>query len=170
MFWAKIRKISHFFHLKITFYTAVKYCRILHGHVCVMCSRYACIKKHSYCSFSSITLCTMPHLSEHERSGTIGIIQTSVCISDITKYYNSHPSTLHRLWARNQVIQTVKKSTPVWSTRNDDKTSRHYIDNILRPVALPFLRQNYRRGNLNTNMTMSQLIFPASLSMFGQQI
>ena len=36
MFLAKIRKKSHSFHLKITFFTIVKYCSILHGHVCVM--------------------------------------------------------------------------------------------------------------------------------------
>ena len=28
--------MSHFFHLNITIFTAVKYCSILHGHVCVM--------------------------------------------------------------------------------------------------------------------------------------
>ena len=39
MFWAKIRKKSHFFHLKITILTAAKYCSILHGHVCVMAWR-----------------------------------------------------------------------------------------------------------------------------------
>ena len=36
MFWAKISKILHFFHLKITIFIAVKYCSILHGDVCVM--------------------------------------------------------------------------------------------------------------------------------------
>ena len=28
--------MSHFFHLKKNIFTAVKYCSILHGHVCVM--------------------------------------------------------------------------------------------------------------------------------------
>ena len=32
----KIKKNITFFHLKITIFTAVKYCCILHGHVCVM--------------------------------------------------------------------------------------------------------------------------------------
>ena len=32
----KIRKMSHFFHLKITTFTAVKHCSILQGHVCLM--------------------------------------------------------------------------------------------------------------------------------------
>ena len=30
---------------------------------------------------------------------------------------------------------------------NGNGIARRYIDNVLRPVALPFLRQNYRRGN-----------------------
>ena len=36
MFWAKIRKISHFFIWKLQFLKTVKYCSILHGHVCVI--------------------------------------------------------------------------------------------------------------------------------------
>ena len=35
-FRTKIRKILYFFHLKIKFFTAVKYCCILHGRVCMM--------------------------------------------------------------------------------------------------------------------------------------
>ena len=30
---------------------------------------------------------------------------------------------------------------------NGNVNARRYIDNVLRPVAFPFLRQNYRRGN-----------------------
>ena len=33
---SKNKKNVSFFHLKITIFTAVKYCSILHGHVCVM--------------------------------------------------------------------------------------------------------------------------------------
>ena len=44
MFWAKIRKLLTFFHLKIINFTAVKYCCILHGRVCVMFSETACPK------------------------------------------------------------------------------------------------------------------------------
>ena len=36
MFWVRIRKNITFFHLKINSFTAVKYCSILHGHICVM--------------------------------------------------------------------------------------------------------------------------------------
>ena len=38
MFWAKIRKTSHFFICKIIFFTAMKNCSILHGDVFVMTS------------------------------------------------------------------------------------------------------------------------------------
>ena len=37
-FRAKNKKNVTIFHLKITIFTAVKYCSILHGHVCVMVS------------------------------------------------------------------------------------------------------------------------------------
>ena len=43
MFWAKIRKISHLFHLKVIIFTTVKYCSILHGHVCVMSQDFFCL-------------------------------------------------------------------------------------------------------------------------------
>ena len=36
LFWAKKREKYHFFHLKITILTAVKYCSILHDQVCTM--------------------------------------------------------------------------------------------------------------------------------------
>ena len=36
MFWAKMRKNIAFSYVKIISFTAVKYCNILHGHVCVM--------------------------------------------------------------------------------------------------------------------------------------
>ena len=35
---AKIRKNITFFHLKIIIFTAVKYCSILHGRICVICN------------------------------------------------------------------------------------------------------------------------------------
>ena len=40
----------------------------------IACS-YTCLK---HCSFSSITLLIMPRLSEHERSGAIGMLQAGV--------------------------------------------------------------------------------------------
>ena len=53
---------------------------------------------------------------------------------------------------------------------NGNVNARRYIDNVLHPVALPFLRQNYRRGNFIYQYDNAQLIVPASLSIFWQQI
>ena len=63
-------------------------------------------KKH--CSFSSITLLIMPRLSEHEQSGTIGMLQAGIRVSDVVQYYNCHPSTIQRFRDRNRATGTVK--------------------------------------------------------------
>ena len=63
-------------------------------------------KKH--CMFSFIAFLIMPRLSEHERSGTIEILQAGVCVSDVESYYNCHPSTIQRLRDRYQATGTVK--------------------------------------------------------------
>ena len=43
---AKIRKKFTIFHLKIIIFTAVKYCSILHGRVCVMLHIHLLIQQH----------------------------------------------------------------------------------------------------------------------------
>ena len=43
MFWSKNKKNITTFHLKIVIFIAVKYCSILHGHVCVMQNLQQCI-------------------------------------------------------------------------------------------------------------------------------
>ena len=48
-------------------------------------------KKHS--SFSFIALLFMPRLSEH---GAIGMLKAGVCVSDVARYHNCHPSTIQR--------------------------------------------------------------------------
>ena len=50
----------------------------------------------------------MPRLSEHERSGAIGMLQAGVRVSDVTRHYNCHPSTILRLRDRYQAAGTVK--------------------------------------------------------------
>ena len=40
---SKNKKTIKNFHLKITIFTAVKYCSILHGHVCVM-TIFSCLE------------------------------------------------------------------------------------------------------------------------------
>ena len=63
-------------------------------------------KKHS--NFSFIALLFVPRLSEHERSGTIGILKAVVRVSDVARYHNCHPSTVQRLRDRYQTTGTVK--------------------------------------------------------------
>ena len=50
----------------------------------------------------------MPHLSRHERSGAIGMLQAGVCVSDVARYHNCHPSTLQPLRDRYRATGTVK--------------------------------------------------------------
>ena len=65
-------------------------------------------KKHS--SFSFIVLLFMPHLSEHEQSGVIGMLKAGVRVSDVVSYHNSncHLSTIQCLRDRYQATGTVK--------------------------------------------------------------
>ena len=44
----------------------------------------------------------MPRVSEHERFGTIVTLQSWVRVSDVTRCYNCHPSTIQRLKDRYQ--------------------------------------------------------------------
>ena len=39
----------------------------------------------------------MPRLSEHERSGSIGMLKAGVRVSDVARYHYCHPSTIQRL-------------------------------------------------------------------------
>ena len=63
-------------------------------------------KKHS--SFSFMALLFMPRLSEHERSGAIGMLKAGVRVSDVARYHNCHPLTKQRLRDRYQGTGTVK--------------------------------------------------------------
>ena len=68
--------------------------------------KYTCIKKHS--SFSFIVLLFMPRLTEHERSGAIGMLKAGVRVSDVARYHNCHPSTIQRLRDCYQATGTAK--------------------------------------------------------------
>ena len=50
----------------------------------------------------------MPRLSEHVRSGAIGMLKTGVCVSDMARYNHCHPSTIQHLRDRFQATGTVK--------------------------------------------------------------
>ena len=47
------------------------------------------------------------HLSEHERSGAIGMLKVGVRVSDVARYLNYHPSTIQRLRDRYLATRTV---------------------------------------------------------------
>ena len=50
----------------------------------------------------------MPRLSEHKRSGAIGMLEAGVRVSDVARYHNCHTSTIQRLRDRYQATETVK--------------------------------------------------------------
>ena len=50
----------------------------------------------------------MPRLSEHKRSGAIGMLKAGVRVSDVARYNNCHPSTKQRLRDHYQATGTVK--------------------------------------------------------------
>ena len=55
-------------------------------------------------------------------------------------YRSSEIATRLRTW-------DGKRSTSVWSTKNYNTSSRGYIDSVLHPVALSFLRQIQKRAH-----------------------
>ena len=50
----------------------------------------------------------MPRLSEHERSGAIGMLKAVMRVSDVVRYHNCHSSTIQCLRDRYQATVTVK--------------------------------------------------------------
>ena len=50
----------------------------------------------------------MSRLSEHERSGVIGMLKAGVRVSGIARYHNYHSPTMQRLTHRFQATGTVK--------------------------------------------------------------
>ena len=50
----------------------------------------------------------MQRFSEHERSGAIVMLKAGVCVSDVARYKNCHPTTIQRLRDRYQATGTVK--------------------------------------------------------------
>ena len=50
----------------------------------------------------------MPCLSKHENSGTNGMLQAGLHVTDIAQYYNCHPLTMHVLRDHFQATGTVK--------------------------------------------------------------
>ena len=85
-------------------------------------------------SFSFKALLFVPHLSEHERPGAIGMLKAGVRVSGVTRYYNCHPSALQHLRNCYQATRTVKGRHRPGQLRmaTDIKTATKvdYIDDI----------------------------------------
>ena len=75
-------------------------------------------KKHSSFSFKAFLF--MPRLSEHEQSGTIGMLKAGMRVSDFARYHNCHPSTKQRLRDRYQATGTVKDRHRSGQPKNGD--------------------------------------------------
>ena len=63
-------------------------------------------KKHISSSFKALLF--VPRLSEHERSGAIGILKAGVRVSGVARYYNCNPSAKRDLRDCYQTTRTVK--------------------------------------------------------------
>ena len=74
------------------------------------------------------------------------MFQSGLRVTDIAHYYNCHPSTIQ---GSLPDYWDSKRSTPAWSTKNCNTSSRRYcnIDSVLRPEAVSSLRQSRRRTN-----------------------
>ena len=108
-------------------------------------------RKHS--SFGYVALLFVPHLSEHERPGAIGMLKAGVLASGVARYYNFHPSTIQRLRDCYQATRTVKgRHRPGQLRMATDirmATNVDYIDDI-RFGLLPTLPDEWQcsKGNL----------------------
>ena len=89
----------------------------------------------------------MPRLSEHERSGAIGMLKARVRVSSVARYYNRHPSAIQHLRDSYQATRTVegrhrpgqlKLATDIRTATNVDYIDDIYIGDI-RSRWLPTL-------------------------------
>ena len=83
-------------------------------------------------SFSFIALLFMPHLSEHERSGTFGMLKDGVPVSDVARYHNCHLPTIQCLRDRYQAIGTVKDRRKSGQPRMVTGVKRQLTSNVYR--------------------------------------
>ena len=85
----------------------------------------------------------MPRLPKHEKSGTIGMLQARLRVTDIAQYYYCHPSTI-------QVLRDCFEATGMVKDRQRSGQRRiktRHLDSALCPDTLSSLRQNQRRAN-----------------------
>ena len=112
-------------------------------------------KKHSCFGFKALLF--VPRLSEHERSGAIGMLKAGMRVSGVARYHNCHPSAKQHLRDCYQATRTVKgrhrpgqlrMATDIKTATNVDYLDDIYIDDI-RPSWLPTLpdEQQGSEGN-----------------------
>ena len=82
----------------------------------------------------------MQRLSKHEKSGTVGIVQARLRVTDIAQYYNCHPSTIQVLRDRYQTTGTVKL-TRIATRRPDATLTAFFVNQSLATAsnAIPVL-------------------------------
>ena len=100
----------------------------------------------------------MPRVSEHERSGAIGMLKAGVRVSGVARYYNCHPSAIQHLRDCYRATRTVKGPHRIgqlrMATEIKTATEVEYIDDIcidgIRSGMLPTLPDKYQgfKGNL----------------------
>ena len=73
----------------------------------------------------------MPRLSEHERSGAIGMLKAGVRVSGVAKYYNCHMSAKQHLRDCYQATMTVNgRHRPAQLRMATDIKTATYVDYI----------------------------------------
>ena len=98
---------------------------------CLINSHVACkYTDIKHISFSFIALLFMPRLSEHERSGAIGMLKAGVRVSDVARYHNCHPSTIQRLRDCYPVLLGQFKIEAGWRPASRGNLSGLCIDDI----------------------------------------
>ena len=111
----------------------------------------------------------MPRLSKHEQSGTIGMLQAGLRVSDIARYYNCHPSTIQVLKERYQATGTVKDGRRSGqlriTTRRRDATLTAFFVLWHYPISVKITGEE----TLCINMTMPQLILPPHCQFSGSK-
>ena len=89
----------------------------------------------------------MPRLSEHERSGAIGMLKAGVLVSDDARYHNCHPS----------IIQYLRNSYQASGTDKDRRRSGQprMVTGVKKQFTLIVYRRYLHRRYLFWSPTVS---------------
>ena len=95
----------------------------------------------------------MPRLSKHEKSDKIGMLQAGLRVTDITQYYNCHPSIIQLIRDRYQTTGRVKDrhrpGQPRIATRRPDAALTaffvlwRYPLSVQKQMRANFIDQHY---------------------------